>query len=92
MWIKIITTKKYNEMVKEMEELRGAHLHLHELQKGLYQKYLTETNELRDALVQREQDIEELNKKLRKVEHDRNEAVKKLKKYEAKKEGNVSPA
>lgn len=84
MWIKIIRTKTWNELQAELEELRGAHLNLHELQKGLYQKYLTEKNELRDALIQREQEIEELNKKLCKVEHEKNEAVKKLKNYEAR--------
>lgn len=92
MWIKIIRTKTWNELQAELEELRGAHLNLHELQKGLYQKYLTETNELGDKLKQLNQEIEDLKKMLRKVDHERNEAFKKLKKYEAKKEGNVSPA
>lgn len=82
MWIKIIRTKTWNELQAELKELRGAHLNLHELQKGLYQKYLTEKNELSDTLKQRDQEIEELKKKLRKVEHECNEAVKKLKKYQ----------
>lgn len=86
MGIKIITTKKYNGMVKELESLRrdneslrGAHLHLHELHKGLYNKSLTEKGDLETALSERDARIAELEKKLRKVEHERNEAVKRLK-------------
>jgi septal ring factor EnvC (AmiA/AmiB activator) len=87
MWIKIITTKKYNEMVKEMEELRGAHLHLHELHKGLYNKSLTEKGDLEADIKEREEKIAKLEKALRKTEHERNEALKKLKMYEKKKNG-----
>lgn len=86
MWIKIITTKKYDEMVKELESLRrdneslrGAHLNLHELHKGLYNKSLTEKGELETAISERDGEIEDLKKKLRKAEHERNEAVKRLK-------------
>ena len=79
MWIKIITTKKYNEMVKELEDLRQAHFHLHELHKGLYNKSLTEKGELETAISERDGEIEDLKKKLRKAEHERNEAVKRLK-------------
>lgn len=84
MWIKIIKTKTWKKMQAELEELRGAHLNLHELQKGLYQKYLTETNELSDTLKQRDLEIEDLQKKLRKAEHEKAEAFKKLRKYEKK--------
>ena len=84
MWIKIITTKKYNEMVKEMEELRGAHLHLHELHKGLYNKRLTEKGELEAGIKERDEKIAQLETALRKAEHERNEAFKKLRKYEAR--------
>lgn len=82
MWIKIITTKKYDEMVKELkelEDLRKAHFHLHELHKGLYNKSLTEKSELETAISERDGEIEDLKKKLRKAEHERNEAVKRLK-------------
>lgn len=86
MWIKIITTKKYNEMVKELdalrkqiEDLRGAHLNLHELHKGLYNKGLTEKSELETAISERDREIAKLEKALRKAEHERNEAVKILK-------------
>lgn len=88
MWIKIITTKKYNEMVKElkeMEELRGAHLHLHELHKGLYNKSLTEKGDLEAGIKERDEKIAQLETALRKAEHERNEAVSKLKRYEKKK-------
>lgn len=87
MWIRIIkesTWKKLQDAKKELEELRGAHLNLHELHKGLYQKGQTEKNELGDALKQREVEIEELQKKLRKAEHEKAEAFKKLRKYEKK--------
>jgi hypothetical protein len=84
MWIKIITTKKYNEMVKEMEELRGAHLHLHELHKGLYNKSLTEKGDLEAGIKERDEKIAQLETALRKAEHERNEAFKKLRKYEAR--------
>ncbi len=84
MWIKIIRTKTWNELQADLDELRGAYKNLHELQKGLYQKYLTETNELSDTLKQRDMEIDELKKKLRKAEHKLNEAVKKLKNYEAR--------
>ncbi len=92
MWIKIIRKSTWKKMQAELEELRGAHLNLHELHKGLYQKGLTEKNELSDALKQREMEIEELQKKLRKAEHDKSVAFKKLKKYETKKdqERNIS--
>lgn len=86
MWIKIITTKKYNRMVKELEtlrkeheELRGAHLHLHELHKGLYNKSLTEKGDMEADIKERDEKIAKLEKALRKAEHERNEAVKKLK-------------
>ena len=82
MWIKIIRTKTWNELQADLDELRGAYKNLHELQKGLYQKYLTETNELSDTLKQRDLEIEDLQKKLRKSEHDKSEAFKKLKKYQ----------
>ena len=81
MWIKIMTTKKYDEMVKELEDLRKAHFHLHELHKGLYNKGLTEKSELETAISERDREIEDLKKKLRKAEHDKSEAFKKLKKY-----------
>ena len=88
MWIKIITTKKYDEMVKELdaqrkqiEDLRGAHLNLHELHKGLYNKGLTEKSELETAISERDREIEDLKKKLRKAEHEKSEAFKKLKKF-----------
>ena len=83
MW-KIITKKKYNEMVKEMEELRGAHLHLHELHKGLYNKGLTEKGDLEAGIKERDEKIAQLETALRKAEHERNEAFKKLRKYEAR--------
>ena len=83
MW-KIITKKKYNEMVKEMEELRGAHLHLHELHKGLYNKSLTEKGDLEAGIKERDEKIAQLETALRKAEHERNEACKKLRKYEAR--------
>lgn len=81
MWIKIIRTKTWNELQADLDELRGAYKNLHELHKGLYQKNLTETNELSDTLKQRDMEIDELKKKLRKAEHDKSEAFKKLKKY-----------
>ena len=85
MWIKIIRTKTWKKLQADLDELRGAYKNLHELQKGLYQKYLTETNELSDTLKQRDQEIEELNKKLKRAEHEKAEAKKKLKKYETNK-------
>lgn len=69
--IKIITKKKYKKMCQELEELRGAHLNLHNLQKGLYNKYQTEVNSLKDK-------VNELEKKLRKTENERNAALNKL--------------
>ena len=38
MWIKIITTKKWNEMLAELQDLSGAYKNLHELHTGLYKK------------------------------------------------------
>ena len=94
MGIKIIRTKTWKKMQADkekmqadkekmqadMDELCGAYKNLHELQKGLYQKYLTETNKLGDTLKQRDVEIEELKKKLRRAEHEKAEAFKKLKK------------
>lgn len=84
MWIKIITTKKYDEMVKELEDLRKAHFHLHELHKGLYNKSLTEKGDLEADIKERDEKIAKLEKALRKTEHERNEAFSKLRKYEAR--------
>lgn len=81
MWIKIITTKKRNEMLAELQDLRGAYKNLHELHTGLYKKYLKEVNSMDDALKEREKEIGELQKKLRKAEHDKADCFKKLKKY-----------
>ena len=78
MGFKIIRTKTWKKLQADLDELRGAYKNLHELQKGLYQKYLTETK-------QRDQEIEELNKKLKRAEHEKAEAKKKLKKYETNK-------
>ncbi len=89
MGIKIITTKKWKELKAEnvqlkvdLDELRGAYKNLHELYKGLFQKSLTEKNELGDTIKHRDMEIEDLQKKLRKAEHEKAEALKKLKKYE----------
>lgn len=84
MWIKIIKTKTWNELQAELEELRGAHLHLHELHKGLYNKSLTEKGDLEAGIKERDEKIAQLETALRKAEHERNEAFKKLRKYEAR--------
>lgn len=82
--IKIITTKKLNQMldrekylVDKLEELRAAHENLHRLYKGLHAKYCLEMGESTAK-------VEELEKKLRKAEHDLNVALKKLGKKEKK--------
>lgn len=89
MWIKIVLTKTWEKMQEDLEnmrlaivELQGQHKNLHELYKGLYQKYLTEKNELSDVIKQRDMEIEKLKKNLRKAEHDKAVAFKKLRKYE----------
>ena len=84
MWIKIITTKKYDEMVKELEDLRVAHFHLHQLHNGLYNKSLTEKGDLEADIKERDEKIAQLETALRKAEHERNEAFSKLRKYEAR--------
>ena len=76
--IKIITTKKWNQMldrekylVDKLEELRAAHENLHRLYKGLHSKYSLEMGESTAK-------VEELEKKLRKTENERNAALNKL--------------
>ena len=89
MGIKNITTKKWKELKAEnvqlkvdLDELRRAYKNLHELYKGIYQKSLTEKNELSDTIKHRDMEIEDMQKKLRKAEHEKAEALKRLKKYE----------
>ena len=81
---KIIRTKTWKRMLdehQELEELRGAHIHLHELYKGVNNKAEYEKGQLEDALKDREAEIKDLKKKLRKAEHEKSEAFKKLKKF-----------
>ena len=81
--IKIISSRKYRQMVKdlkEFKELQGAHLNLHELYKGVINKSQYEKGQLGDTLAEREKEIKELKKSLRKAEHERNELRKKVKK------------
>lgn len=85
--IKIISKKKYRRMVKDLtqyEELKGAHLNLHELYKGVVNKSIYEKGLFEETLKEREEEIESLKKKLRKAEHEKSETIKKLLKYEAR--------
>lgn len=78
--IKIISKKKYNKMldeIQELKELRGAHQNLHFMYKGLFNKSQYENNSLKEK-------VKELEAKLNKAEHDRNVALKKLSKMEKK--------
>jgi septal ring factor EnvC (AmiA/AmiB activator) len=78
--IKIISRKKYRQMVKDLKELQSAHLNLHELYKGVINKSKYEKGQLEDTLAEREKEIKELKKSLRKAEHERNELRNKVKK------------
>lgn len=82
--IKITTTKKWNQMVKDLEEVRSANVGLHELLKGHYNKYGVEIAEKEKAIVERDTEIAKLRKALNKAEHDKCVAFKKLKKYESR--------
>jgi len=80
--IRIITTKKYRQMQKEIEELRGSLLNAQNLLKGHYNKYQHDRGQMKDEIGIMQLTIDELKKNLRKSEHDKAEALKKLKKYE----------
>lgn len=91
--IKIITTKKWKQMIADLEEanknlldVRSAVTGLHELMKGQYNKYSLELGQKDDTISERDAEIEKLKKDLRKSEHDRMTLFKKLKKYESRRE------
>lgn len=80
--IRIITTKKYRQMQKEIEELRGSLLNMQNLLKGHYNKYQYDRGQMDDKIKKLKSDIEVLEMDLRRSEHEKAEALKKLKKYE----------
>lgn len=84
--IKIITTKKFKQMVADLEEVRGANVGLHELMKGQYNKYNLELGQKEDAIKELEAKVSSLESKLRKAEHKNNELTKKVRKYESRRE------
>lgn len=79
--IRIITTRKYKEMLNNIESLQGSLLNMQNLHKGLWNKYKYEQAQMTDELKKMESAITELEKKLHKAEHEKNEAKRKLKKY-----------
>lgn len=89
--IKIITTKKWKQMLADLEEanknlldVRSAVTGLHELMKGQYNKYGIEIAAKDDAIKELEAKVNDLEAKLRKAEHNNNELTKKVKKYESR--------
>lgn len=87
--IKIITTKKWKQMLADLEEtnknlldVRSAVTGLHELMKGQYNKYGIEIAAKDDAIKELEAKVKDLEAKLRKAEHKNNELTKKISKYE----------
>jgi len=78
--IKIIKTKTWNELQKNLNELQAANVHLHKLLKGHYNKYQFELGENEGTIKKQQATIDDLKKKLRKAEHKLAEAVKKLNK------------
>lgn len=85
--IKIITTKRYNEMLAQIESLQGSLLNMQELHKGLWNKYKYECGQMEEKMKKMEQNIDTLEKKLRKAEHGKAEAEKKLKKLQDESRG-----
>lgn len=86
--IKIITTKKWKQMIADLEEanknlsdVRSAVTGLHELMKGQYNKYSLELGKKDDAIKELEDKVKDLEAKLRKAEHKNSELVKKSKKF-----------
>lgn len=82
--IKIITTKKWKQMLADLKEIRGANVALHELMKGQYNKYGIEIAAKDDAIKELEAKVNGLEAKLRKAEHKNNELTKKISKYESR--------
>ncbi len=89
--IKIITTKKWNQMLADLEEanknlldVRSAVTGLHELMKGQYNKYSLELGQKDDTINKLEAKVNDLEAKLRKAEHKNNELTKKISKYESR--------
>lgn len=78
--IKIITTKKWKQMIADLKEIRGANVALHELMKGQYNKYNLDLGQKDDTIKELEAKVSDLETKLRKAEHKNNELSKKLKK------------
>lgn len=92
--IKIITTKKWKQMIadleetnKNLEEVRSAITGLHELMKGQYNKYSYDINQKDDTINKLEAKVKDLEKRLNKSEHERNELRKKVQKEKAKAKG-----
>lgn len=75
--IRIVTNKRWKQMLKDLDDVRGANVALHELMKGQYNKYSFE-------LGKKEDTIKDLEAKLRKAEHRNNELTKKVRKYESR--------
>ena len=82
--IKIVTTKKWKQMLADLEEVRSANVGLHELMKGHYNKYSYDLGQKDDAIKKLEVKVKDLEKKLKKVEHERNELRKKIQKEKDK--------
>ena len=89
--IKIITTKKWKQMLADLKEanknlldVRSAVTGLHELMKGQYNKYSLELGKKDDTIKELKDAVKDLEAKLRKAEHKNNELTKKVKKYESR--------
>ena len=92
--IKIITTKKWNQMLADLEEanknlldVRSAVTGLHELMKGQYNKYNLDLGQKYDTINKLEAKVKDLEKRLYKSEHERNELRKKIQKDKTKAKG-----
>ena len=85
--IKIITTKKWKQMLADLKEIRGANVALHELMKGQYNKYNLDLGQKDDTINKLEAKVKDLEKRLNKSEHERNELRKKVQKEKTKEKG-----
>ena len=92
--IRIITTKKFKQMVadleeanKNLEDVRSAVTGLHELMKGQYNKYNLDLGQKDDTIKKLEAKVKDLEKRLNKSEHERNELRKKVQKEKTKAKG-----
>lgn len=80
----IIRTAVIDNLQAELNELRGQHLNLHQLNKGHFNRYRHDTEELLKENEALGKELADLKRRLATVENERNKYHNKLQKYESR--------